>query len=94
MVHAGDINVPDDGEKEETIEEAKRKSLALYEKSFETSPLNFEKGHKNSVQFEEPIVKPIPTKDTNAKVVEAPAEKPNFFRTFSRILALARPEWC
>ncbi|XP_033149531.1 LOW QUALITY PROTEIN: multidrug resistance protein homolog 65 [Drosophila busckii] len=93
MVRAGDINMPDDLDKEENLEDTKRKSLALYEKSFETSPLNFEKNQKNSVQFEEPISKP--SKDSNklkeSKQVE---EKPNFFGTFMRIVRMSRPEWC
>ncbi|XP_026849432.1 multidrug resistance protein homolog 65 [Drosophila persimilis] len=101
MVRAGDIHMPDElqtEDEETTIDDAKRKSLALLEKSFETSPLNFEKGaHKeNSVQFDEPIVKPLP-KDSNAlKLQDAAtaAEKPNFFHTFARIVRLSRPEWC
>ncbi|EDW79334.1 uncharacterized protein Dwil_GK13588 [Drosophila willistoni] len=94
MVRAGDIQMPDDTEKEEDIDETKRKSMALYEKSFETSPLNFEKNQKNSVQFDEPIVK-LNSKDTNAsQQANEPAEKPNFFHIFARIVRLSRPEWC
>ncbi|TDG52500.1 hypothetical protein AWZ03_000733 [Drosophila navojoa] len=92
MVKAGDFKMPEDQENEENIDEAKRKSLALYEKSFETSPLNFEKNQKNSVQFEEPIVKFI--KDSNKEKEIVPAQKPQFFKIFARIVGLARPEWC
>lgn len=64
----------------------------MYEKSFETSPLNFEKNQKNSVQFDEPLVKSI--KDSNKEQEAASAEKPKYFKTFTRIVSLARPEWC
>ncbi|XP_034103967.1 multidrug resistance protein homolog 65 isoform X1 [Drosophila albomicans] len=92
MVRAGDINMPDDVEKDENIDEAKRKSLALYEKSFETSPLNFEKNQKNSVQFDEPLVRSL--KESNKQQEAIAADKPKFFSTFARIVHLARPEWC
>ncbi|XP_060651912.1 multidrug resistance protein homolog 65 [Drosophila nasuta] len=92
MVRAGDINMPDDVEKDDSIDEAKRKSLALYEKSFETSPLNFEKNQKNSVQFDEPLVRSL--KESNKQQEAIAADKPKFFNTFARIVRLARPEWC
>ncbi|XP_030385210.1 multidrug resistance protein homolog 65 isoform X2 [Scaptodrosophila lebanonensis] len=92
MVHAGDIKMPEEVEKEEDIDEAKRNSLAVYEKSFETSPLNFEKNQKNSVQFDEPIIKP--SKTSNVQQGEVKEQKPNFFMIFGRIMRLARPEWC
>ncbi|XP_037940049.1 multidrug resistance protein homolog 65-like, partial [Teleopsis dalmanni] len=94
MVKAGDMKIPEPEEpKDVDIDDEKRKSLALYEKSFETNPVNFEQKQKNSVQFEEPnFVLP-----KNMKALTEQKEKepePNFFVTFARILKIARPEWC
>ncbi|XP_059216355.1 multidrug resistance protein homolog 65 [Stomoxys calcitrans] len=94
MVKAGEINVPEP-ENMEDVDEAKRKSLAIYEKSFETNPVNLEKNHKNSFQLEEIDLKgnaPITAPKSNAD--PEPEVRPNFFQTFGRILKIARPEWC
>ncbi|XP_073843183.1 multidrug resistance protein homolog 65-like [Musca autumnalis] len=93
MVKAGEINVSEPNNMED-IDEAKRNSLAIYEKSFETNPVNLEKNYKNSFQIEETDFKgnTIITETTEPK--EEPDTKPNFFQTFGRILKVARPEWC
>lgn len=67
------------------------KSLALYEKSLETNPLNFEKNQKNSVQFDENTFKALNRKSLEPVEREA---KPNFLAIFARIVRLSRPEWC
>uniref|UniRef100_T1PIN6 ABC-type xenobiotic transporter n=1 Tax=Musca domestica TaxID=7370 RepID=T1PIN6_MUSDO len=93
MVKAGEINAPEP-ENMEDIDEAKRNSLAIYEKSFETNPVNLDKNYKNSFQIEEADLRghTVLTEATTAD--EDPESKPNFFQTFGRILKIARPEWC
>lgn len=44
------------------------------------------------MQFDEPIVKFI--KDSNKEKEIVPAQRPQFFKIFARIIGLARPEWC
>lgn len=69
-------------------------SLAIYEKSFETNPVNLDKNHKNSFQIEETDLKGNSVISQVTKSDEEPEAKPNFFQTFGRILNIARPEWC
>ncbi|TMW50756.1 hypothetical protein DOY81_004144 [Sarcophaga bullata] len=90
MVKAGEINVPEP-ENLEDVEDEKRNSLAMYEKSFETNPINLEKNQKNSIHLEESeIIKKLHVPEA----VESKSDRPNFFKIFGRILGLARPEMC
>ncbi|XP_005186345.2 multidrug resistance protein homolog 65 [Musca domestica] len=93
MVKAGEINAPEP-ENMEDIDEAKRNSLALYEKSFETNPVNLDKNYKNSFQIEETDLRGHTVLTEATTPDEDPESKPNFFQTFGRILKIARPEWC
>ncbi|XP_061393533.1 multidrug resistance protein homolog 65 [Musca vetustissima] len=93
MVKAGEINTPEPDNMED-IDEAKRNSLAIYEKSFETNPVNLEKNYKHSFQMEETDLRGHAVIEETTMPQDEPESKPNFFQTFGRILKIARPEWC
>lgn len=67
--------------------------MAIYEKSFETSSVNYEKPQKNSVQFDEHSMQSLKIKNTASKDADETETSPNFFKTFAQILKLAKPEW-
>lgn len=67
-------------------------SLAIYEKSFETNPINLEKNQKNSIHLDEHEI--ISKLHVPPQADEKNYNKTNFFKTFGRILKLAKPEAC
>lgn len=92
MVTAGDLKVQEDQTTvEEEMEEKflKRKSLEIYEKSFELDTNNLDKNYKD---FELPAMEKILNKEPKKKD-DVEEEKTEFLKTFGRIFMMAKPEW-
>lgn len=92
MVTAGDLKLPDQVTVDEDLEEKflKRKSLDMYEKSFELDTNNLD---KNTKDFELPCMEKMLNKNFDKKEEKEEEENTDFLGTFGRIFMLAKPEW-